>query len=115
TEIDKLIEGRWTVQVFAIDPSGLKKDNAIDLFIIKNSEIIFNDVPVKTVLAQKKLLTEIKDTDNQIIPILTSFPTVLGTSTTKKKFNLKWFLLVTIMVLLYISIRKYNNKSKKII
>lgn len=87
TEIDKLIEGRWTVQVIAIDQSGLKKDSAIDLFVIKNSEIISNNIPIKKVFAQKDLPPEISPT-----PTPTSTPTVLGTSVTKKKFNL-WLLL----------------------
>lgn len=33
TEIDKLIEGRWTVKVIAFDASGKSKDNSIDLIV----------------------------------------------------------------------------------
>lgn len=91
-EINNLIEGRWTVQVFAVDPSGLKKDNSIDLFVIKNNEIISSDIPIKTVFVAKKSSTT-NDLLPTISPVPTSTPTVLGTSITKKKFNFKWLLL----------------------
>jgi len=111
TEIDKLVEGRWTVQVFAIDQSGLKKDSAIDLFIIKNKEIISSNIPIKIVFVQKKSST-IDDLPFEISPTPTSTPTpsVLGTVIIKKKFTYKWFLLFLPIIPLYISILKYNKK-----